>query len=94
MSKTENRGRTNPQTEQNSLYRDCHCQHINFSMNHEEKPFSLHLQISERQLQQLIRIQNGLKEDVGIHKSLVDIAENALNLALCETLRTCCREGV
>ena len=94
MSKTENRGRTNPQTEQNSLYRDCHCQHINFSMKDEKKPFILHLQISERQLQQLIKIQNGLKEDVGVHKSLVDIAGRALNLALCETLRTCCREGV
>ena len=97
MSKTENRGRINPQieqTEQNLLYKGCLCQHIYFSMKKEEKPFSLHLKISERQLQQLIQIQRGLKEDVGIHKSLVDIAGRALNLALCETLRTCCREGV
>lgn len=94
MSKTENRALQEPQTEQNLLYKDCHCQHINFSIDPEKKPFSLHLQISERQVQQLIRIQDGLKKDVGVHKSLVDIAGCALNLALCETLRTCCREGV
>lgn len=60
----------------------------------ESTGFSLDLLICETELEQLIKIQKGIKEEYGINKSLAEIASNALKIALNETVKTCIEEGM